>query len=357
MYGHVGDIDLWLEDKNYLLCTAISEGCPNNVIEAMAKGIKPVVHNWPGSESLFRGYVFNTVDEAVDMMSPQSPYRSGAYHNFADVIYGKNIYNNVVQLVQEVTGGKPKTFHDLDWNVTIRSSKPDVYVVSYPKCGRTWLRLFFQLTIAKILDENFPIEANRIYPDESLHPSIEFTHSHINWDPDKKTVFLIRNPKDILVSSYFHCQRRSKTVPMDMSLSEFIRSPGGGIDFIIEWRRKWERRFENCEQKPFLIEYESMHERPEETFSNLLNFIGITDFNQEDLDICIQASQFDEVKRNIKNGKLASFFNNSSSEMNRYQRLFKKDPESAKLRQGKVGGYKNYLSEEDIKYIDYKLEN
>jgi hypothetical protein len=35
------------------LSTSLSEGNPNNVIEAMAKGIKPVVHAWPGAEDQF----------------------------------------------------------------------------------------------------------------------------------------------------------------------------------------------------------------------------------------------------------------------------------------------------------------
>ena len=70
-------MDEWLEDKNYILSTAISEGCPNNVIEAMAKGIKPIIHNWPGAEEQFS--VFNTIDEACNMISLGSEYNSTLY--------------------------------------------------------------------------------------------------------------------------------------------------------------------------------------------------------------------------------------------------------------------------------------
>ena len=45
-YDWVNDINEWLNDKNYLLSTSVSEGHPFNIIEAMAKGIKPVVNNF-----------------------------------------------------------------------------------------------------------------------------------------------------------------------------------------------------------------------------------------------------------------------------------------------------------------------
>jgi len=98
-YGRIDEIDLWLEDKNYLLSTAISEGCPNNVIEAMAKGIKPVIHNWPGAREQFGELVFDTVSEAVSMMSPESPYESGIYRGIVEQRFGLNNYLKVKEIV------------------------------------------------------------------------------------------------------------------------------------------------------------------------------------------------------------------------------------------------------------------
>jgi len=72
------DMPAWLADKDYLLSTSLSEGCPNNVIEAMACGIKPVVHGWPGAREQFGDAVFSHVDEAVRMMTTDD-YRSADY--------------------------------------------------------------------------------------------------------------------------------------------------------------------------------------------------------------------------------------------------------------------------------------
>ncbi|KKN66858.1 hypothetical protein LCGC14_0467260 [marine sediment metagenome] len=100
--GHVKDMDTWLEYKNYLLSTAISEGNPNNVIEAMAKGIKPVVHNWPGARQQFEGYTFNSVDEAVAMMSSESEYNSSAYLDMVNIKFGWNQYVTVRRIVDKL---------------------------------------------------------------------------------------------------------------------------------------------------------------------------------------------------------------------------------------------------------------
>ncbi len=98
--GQIDDIDFWLSDKNYLLSTAISEGNPNNVIEAMAKGIKPIVHNWPGSKEQFGNNVFNTVEEALEMMNPDSEYNSTEYRQIVEEKFGWENYRKVRTIVE-----------------------------------------------------------------------------------------------------------------------------------------------------------------------------------------------------------------------------------------------------------------
>ena len=85
MHGQIPaeHIDTVLGVVNHLLCTSISEGSPNNVLEAMAKGIKPVVHNWPGAENQFSPYVFNSADEAANMIE-YSTYNANEYREFVE---------------------------------------------------------------------------------------------------------------------------------------------------------------------------------------------------------------------------------------------------------------------------------
>lgn len=81
-YDWVNDINEWLNDKNYLLSTSVCEGHPFNIIEAMAKGIKPVVNNFYGAEFLFDKYfLFNNIDEAITMITTDQ-YDSKLYHTY-----------------------------------------------------------------------------------------------------------------------------------------------------------------------------------------------------------------------------------------------------------------------------------
>jgi glycosyltransferase involved in cell wall biosynthesis len=102
-YNPTDNIDGFLEDKNYLLNTAISEGCPNNVIEAMAKGIRVIVHNWPGSvELLGNGLVFGTVQEAIGMITDSFRYDSKVYRDMAEKNFGPSNMVAFRSLVDEV---------------------------------------------------------------------------------------------------------------------------------------------------------------------------------------------------------------------------------------------------------------
>lgn len=105
MHGAVGDVATWLQDKSYLLCTSPVEGCPNNVLEAMACGIKPVIFNFPGALELFPAHlVFNTIAQAIGMIANRSSetlsdkwleYSAPSYREYVelrfspDILYGQ----------------------------------------------------------------------------------------------------------------------------------------------------------------------------------------------------------------------------------------------------------------------------
>lgn len=94
------EVDEWLEDKNYLLCVSMTEGNPNNVIEAMAKGIKPIVHAWPGSVEQFGEHVFFTAEEAARMIHPESEYDSEKYRNIVKEKYSLKNYEAIRDIVE-----------------------------------------------------------------------------------------------------------------------------------------------------------------------------------------------------------------------------------------------------------------
>jgi len=62
--GYQHDVPGWLEDKHFLASASVVEGHPVNVIEAMARGIKPVIHSWPGAREFYpEDLIFRTPAE------------------------------------------------------------------------------------------------------------------------------------------------------------------------------------------------------------------------------------------------------------------------------------------------------
>jgi len=93
--GWQDDINHWLDDKNYILCTSLLESQNISVMQAMCKGIKPVIHNFVGARGIYPDeYIWNTVDEAVEAITGTT-YESEKYREFV----GKN-YSLAGQLKQ-----------------------------------------------------------------------------------------------------------------------------------------------------------------------------------------------------------------------------------------------------------------
>ena len=88
MHGWVRDVQSWLADKHYLVSTSIHESFGYGIAEAMASGIKPVVHHFPGADYIWPvDVLFGTVQDFVEMVRSDS-YHSQAYRDFIEEHYG-----------------------------------------------------------------------------------------------------------------------------------------------------------------------------------------------------------------------------------------------------------------------------
>ncbi|WP_169515429.1 glycosyltransferase [Anaerovorax odorimutans] len=97
--GWQDDLDQWLEDKNYILCTSILESQNMSVMQAMAKGIKPIIHNFVGARKIYLEHlIFNTISEAVAMLSQD--YDSMTYREFVNEKYNMDSINKI--LIEEL---------------------------------------------------------------------------------------------------------------------------------------------------------------------------------------------------------------------------------------------------------------
>jgi len=101
------EIPKWLSDKCCILSTSINEGNPHNVIEAMAMGIQPVIHAWPGAAGQFPyASIFHTVKEAVGLITRPPLFGPEFYRSWVEERYSLDNFKKIHEVIDSVmTGG------------------------------------------------------------------------------------------------------------------------------------------------------------------------------------------------------------------------------------------------------------
>ena len=241
-----------------------------------------------------------------------------------------------------------------------RSVESDIYVLSYPKSGRTWLRAL----IGKYLSLKYNLPENRILSTEFMTsksglPRVKLSHdgsgmrkpkeyNKLSRDKqkytNKKVILLGRDIKDTLVSGYFHATKRRYV--FEGTISEFIATEEFGILKIVTFYDIWLQN--RHVPKSFLfIRYEDLHQDPRGILRKVLSFIGEVGVEENLLHHSIEYCSFTNLKKLEAENK---FKNKKLKPKNAA------DPESFKVRKGKIGGYTEYLSEEDVEFIDKAIK-
>lgn len=74
-------VDEFLEGKSYLLHGSVKEAFSCATAEAMAKGIKPVIHRFYGADAIWPDMTWDSVDEAIEMITG-GEYDSDKYRQY-----------------------------------------------------------------------------------------------------------------------------------------------------------------------------------------------------------------------------------------------------------------------------------
>jgi alcohol sulfotransferase len=245
-----------------------------------------------------------------------------------------------------------------------RQANADALIVSHTKSGRTWLRIM--ISYLYYLRYNTPESIILDYDNlHSLNPAIPRLYfnrdtrvptfgrndGHVRVPADKKVLFLVRDPRDVAVSFYFHVRNRAsahelsrKGIPQEagsLSLYEFVTHHSFGIPRVIEHFNRWH---EEMREMPFtlLVHYETMRSEPVTTLGRIMRFLD-RPFSEEELRQAVAFASFDSLARKEKEG----FFDSG--------RMRPTDPNDAgsfKVRRGKVGGYRDYFTDAENAVID-----
>ncbi len=232
-----------------------------------------------------------------------------------------------------------------------------VYMLSYPKCGRTWLRLMLGKALVDDLGlATDPMELGRLHRHTRAVPRIRITHDdqpqlktrdEVERDKrhyrGKKVIFLVRDPRDTLISYYFQASKRRDR--FTGTPSEFLRHPVGALDTIIAYYNAWADA-RTVPREFLLIRYEDLHRDPLAELTRALEVVGRVP-PRHVLETAIEYSRFDNMR------KLEA-----AAALGAHDRLKPGDAgdiESYKTRKGKVGGYREYLSAEDIAWMNDRI--
>ncbi|KAH6831661.1 sulfotransferase 12 [Perilla frutescens var. hirtella] len=249
----------------------------------------------------------------------------------------------------------------------------DVFLVTYPKCGTTWLKaVIFTLLNRKqypVVAKNHPLlttnphdlvlslEIN-LYADNQIpaaasFPSRRFFSTHMpyvslpkNSSSSKskcKVVYVCRNPKDTFVSLWHFMNKLQ--LQEDGSIREkFEMFCDGAVgygpfwDHVLEY---WKQSREMNSDRVFFLKYEDMKEKAEVELRRLAEFLDCP-FSAE------------EEESGVVEGilKLTSFESMSSLEVNKVGRLMNGMENRHFFREGVVGDWNNYLSAQMVDKLD-----
>lgn len=252
------------------------------------------------------------------------------------------------------------------WNFSSRArelSGGDAIVVSIPKSGRTWVSTFLCAYFCKRY--NRPFSLDPVKEGGTGIPRIIYTHDRFEqrtkadrWDALRgkyfipaserrraKIILLARDPRDTFVSHYVQLTRRTRETPDQLKqkdIGEVLRDPRYGIASMIEimngWLEEWSGK-----ANFILVRYEGLQDAPEESFRELLQFLGETEPDPNAFAHALEFSRFGNMKKMEAAGAFASKI---------LQATDAADPESFKVRRGKVGGFTDYLLGNDLAYAN-----
>jgi glycosyltransferase involved in cell wall biosynthesis len=98
--GHVENMDEFWQDKNYLLNTSIHEGHNVSILEAMARGVMPIVHNFRGAKELYpESFLYDAAFYAADLIVKHNKYYPKISHYLEDFGW---TFDNQIKCVLEV---------------------------------------------------------------------------------------------------------------------------------------------------------------------------------------------------------------------------------------------------------------
>ena len=239
------------------------------------------------------------------------------------------------------------------------------YVLSYPGSGRTWLEFMLGAALRVRFELDVPLgylwNVYKLHQADARVPLVWFSHDdqpyHVpiaKMSPSKEkyadnnVVLIGRDPRDAITSCYFkHTRRPQFFVYGSMerftgSLSEYLRDERFGIEGLVAWLNIWAAQ-RNVPREFILIRYEDLHKDAAGELQRLIKLLDV-DIVQTTITAAVKFASFKNLRRMETEQLLGP------KSILQVARLG--DPESHRIRRGKVGGFIDYFTEEDVVFAN-----
>ena len=171
----------------------------------------------------------------------------------------------------------------------------------------------------------------------------------------KKVIFLARDPRDVIVSSYFEMKNRGRLFgdnpyeqhrsTFEGSLPEFIYQRRGGFDTLLTYYNIWAQN-RHLPQDFLLVRYEDIKADPGGELRRVLDFLGLQAIAQATIDEAVSYASFENMRKMEAEARFQSGMLKPANQT---------DQESYKTRKGKTRGYVEYLSPAEIESLNQKM--
>lgn len=222
----------------------------------------------------------------------------------------------------------------------------DLYIVSFPKSGATWMDFLFAHINTRMSDDDKAVNffnIHTIIPDihhcrqigasKQVFPGFRVIKSHAPFNPFyNNVIYVIRDPKDVMVSYYKFLVGLGQ---FSGTISDLIRSSRYGIDSWINHVGSWYLK-SPASLRIYFMRYEDLISDAFSTLGALYRQLGF-EIPSHILNEAIEKSSFDNMKRlenewNYGGRPVADGF--------------------TFMRKGVAGGWTSDLSNDDRTYID-----